>query len=326
MKLEPTSRLDQDVLILNQPSQGQSKRQIGIARLANLAAAGILFCVATLFMPNDRSASLDLGSNVAVAQETGADTDALKESMPGSSVTGDDSLEQDRLTEAEQKQIEEIIRSFLRANPEIVRDAIQALQQKENEAAIQAQVQTIEDNQTALFRSESSAVLGNPNGDVTLVEFFDYNCGYCRRANPDMKALLANDPSLRIVLKEFPILGDGSVQAARVSIAVLAAAPDKFLRFHNALMSEPGEADGARAISIAEELGFDVDELAALMEGEAVTATIAEASDLALKLNLTGTPSYVTAQEVIIGAVGYEGLRAAIEKARESCVPAESVC
>jgi protein-disulfide isomerase len=221
------------------------------------------------------------------------------------------------LSEQQQREVEDIIRNYLIANPEIIRDAINELQRKEDEAAHMAQTQTIQENSDLIFNSPREVVLGNPKGDVTLVEFFDYNCAYCRRAHADMKRLIADDPNLRVVLKEFPILGDGSVQAAQVAVAILLTAPEKYGDFHDAMLEERGQVDGARALAIAGELGLDPEMLKAKAMTEEVKATITESHDLAQKLELTGTPSYVTARQVVVGAVGYDALKAEIKAARD---------
>ncbi|MEX0853795.1 MAG: DsbA family protein, partial [Bauldia sp.] len=221
-----------------------------------------------------------------------------------------------QLNDSERAEIEGMIRNYLLANPEIIRDAINELQRKEDEAEQIAATKAIADNAEAIFSSPIDVVLGNPDGDVTLVEFFDYNCTYCRRAHADMKQLIETDPKLRIVLKEFPILGDGSVAAARVALAVLVTAPEKYAAFQNALISEKGQADGERAMAVAEELGLDVQALSAARDGPEVTKAINETYELAAKLNLTGTPSYVTEREVVVGAVGYDALKAKIGDVR----------
>jgi protein-disulfide isomerase len=231
----------------------------------------------------------------------------------------------DTLSQVQQSEVEAIVRNYLIANPEIVRDAIYELQRKEDAAAKAAQVSTITDNSARLFSSAKDVVLGNPAGDVTLVEFFDYNCGYCRRAHADMVRLLDEDPNLRIVLKEFPILGPGSVEASQIAAAVLLTAPDKYRAFHDALLTEPGQVDGARALAVAEDLGLDPAALNTESDSEAVQALITESHELASLLQLTGTPSYVTPQEVVVGAVGYDALKASIEKAR-GCLADSANC
>ena len=220
------------------------------------------------------------------------------------------------LGEGQVTAIRQIIRDHLIANPEIVRDAIDELQRKTEEAEAAAQVSTISNDKERLFSSSRQVVLGNPQGDVTLVEFFDYNCGYCKRAHADMKRLIEEDKNLRFVLKEFPVLGDGSVEAAHVGAAVNLTAPDKYFAFHDALIAERGQVNGARALAVAGDLGLDVAKLREAMATDEVKNTIAEVYDLANKLSLTGTPSYVTPREVVVGAVGYDALKASIEEVR----------
>jgi protein-disulfide isomerase len=229
--------------------------------------------------------------------------------VPGATQTAE--LNDDQRTE-----IEGIIRNFLIANPEIIRDAINELQRRDDEAAQVAQAKAISDNTELLFASADDVVLGNPKGTVTLVEFFDYNCAYCRRAHADMKQLIEKDPELRVILKEFPVLGDGSTKAAHVSMAVLMTAPDKYAAFHDALIAEPGQVDGERALAVAEEMGFDPEVLKAKTDSEEVKARIDQTYTLAGQLNLTGTPSYVTKKEVIVGAIGFEALKVKIDEAR----------
>ena len=213
----------------------------------------------------------------------------------------------------------EFIRDYLIANPEVIRDAIDALQMKQDEADRLAQAAIIDSNRDLLFSSGRQVVMGNPDGDVTLVEFFDYNCGYCRRAQADMQQLMADDPNLRVVLKEFPVLGEGSVEASQVSIAVRIVAPEKAGELHDALLAQSGQVDAEVALAVAESLGIDRAKLTETMQSDEVRDTIAEAYALAQQLQLTGTPSYVTASEVAIGAIGYDALKEKIATARASC-------
>jgi protein-disulfide isomerase len=223
-------------------------------------------------------------------------------------------------TGKQRSEIEEIIKEYLIANPEVIRDALTELQRRQQEAEVAAQVKAIDDSKELLFSSANQVVLGNPDGDVTLVEFFDYNCGYCKRAHADMKKLIEEDKNLRIVLKEFPVLGEGSVAAAQVAVRVNQIAPDRYFEFHDKLMSERGQINGERALAVAEEMGLDRKAIAAEVDSAAVKSVITEVYDLAGKLSLTGTPSYVTAKEVVVGAVGYDALKQKIEEAR--CVNA----
>jgi protein-disulfide isomerase len=152
-----------------------------------------------------------------------------------------------------------------------------------------------------------------------VVEFFDYNCGYCKRALSDMLELLKTDGKLKFVLKEFPVLGDGSVQAAQVAAAARMqdkSGGKKYLEFHQKLLGGRGEADKARALAVAKETGFDVARIEKDMTSEEVKAQIEESFKLAEALGLNGTPSYVVGREVVVGAVGLNTLKEKVNTAR----------
>jgi protein-disulfide isomerase len=158
-------------------------------------------------------------------------------------------------------------------------------------------------------------VLGNPEGDVTLVEFFDYNCGYCRAAMPDMAQLLAEDPNLRVVLKEFPILSNESIDAARVSALVNDADVD-YWAFHEALFTSRGQVDKKVALDAAAALGLSPVSLELDMGTEAVSQLIQTSYEIAKELNITGTPTYILGNEIIPGAIGIDDLRDRIANMR----------
>lgn len=173
-------------------------------------------------------------------------------------------------------------------------------------------------NAAALFSSSHQVTLGNPNGDVTLVEFFDYSCGFCKRALPDMLALIKDDPNLKIVLKELPILGPGSVDAARIAIAVRMQDPEgqKYLAFHQELLAGAGRASKDRALEAAKDQGLDLTQLERDVGSDEVGATISEDGKLAAALGITGTPGYVVGDKVVVGAVGIAALKEKIAAAR----------
>lgn len=219
-------------------------------------------------------------------------------------------------TADEKTDIQAIVRDYLVKNPEVLLEAIDALQAKRQEAQKTAQKDTIAKAGDALFSSPKGTVLGNPDGDVTVVEFFDYNCAYCRHALDDMQTLLKQDPKIRFVLKEIPVLGPQSVEATRVSLALRSIAPEKYGAFHQQLLGTPGVADEDRAISVAEGLGVEEAALRKAMADPKVTATIAEDGDLANLLQINGTPSYVIADEVLPGAVGLEEILKKVKNVR----------
>ena len=222
------------------------------------------------------------------------------------------------ISDAQRTDIERIVREYLIKNPEVLQEAIAALEKKQAASEAEKHQTAVKDNAEALFRSTRHVVVGNPQGDVTFVEFFDYNCGYCKRAMADMLELMKNDPKLRVVLKEFPVLGPASVEAARVSLAVRLQdkTGKKYLEFHQKLLTGRGQADKARALAVAKEVGFDVARLERDMAGDEVKASLEESFKLAERLGLNGTPSYVIGNNVIIGAVGAEALKEKINNAR----------
>ena len=164
------------------------------------------------------------------------------------------------ISDAQRGEIEKIIREYLLKHPEVLQEAIAELEKKQAAAEAEKHQAAVKDNAEALFNSPRQVVVGNPQGDVTFVEFFDYNCGYCKRAMTDMLELMKDDPKLKVVLKEFPVLGPGSVEAARVAVAVRMQdkTGKKYLEFHQKLLGGRGQADKARALAVAKEVGLDM--------------------------------------------------------------------
>jgi protein-disulfide isomerase len=215
-------------------------------------------------------------------------------------------------------EIERIIKDYLLKNPEVLQEAIAELEKKQSAAEAVKHQAAVKDNQEAIFNSPRQVTIGNLQGDVTFVEFFDYNCGYCKRAMEDMMALMKEDPKLKVVLKEFPVLGPGSLEAARVAVAVRMQdkTGKKYLDFHQKLLSGRGQADKARAMAAAKEAGLDVARIEKDLASDEVKASLEEAFKLAEKLGLNGTPSYVIGDNVVVGAVGLAALREKINSAR----------
>jgi protein-disulfide isomerase len=218
--------------------------------------------------------------------------------------------------ELDRSGVETIVREYLLEHPEVIRDALEELDRREKAAAEQARLQAVTDSADVLFNSTRQVVIGNPDGDVTMVEFFDYNCGYCKRAHGDMTRLIEEDGNLRVVLKEFPVLGQGSVEAAQVAIALNIVAPEKYEEFHEALLLQRGQANRASALEAAAGVGVSAEQLAKALEGDTAAQTIEEVYSLANRLGLTGTPSYVIGEEVVMGAVGYDQLKEKISSLR----------
>src|SRR6266853_954973 len=216
-------------------------------------------------------------------------------------------------------EIERITREYLVQHPEVLQEAIAALEKRQQAADVEAHQAAIKENAATLFGSQHQVVLGNPQGDVTMVEFFDYNCAYCKRALADMLDLLKTDSKLKVVLKEFPVLGEGSTQAAQVAVAVRMQdeTGKKYLEFHQKLLGGRGAADRVRALAVAKELGLDMARLEKDMASDEVKATIEESMKLAEALGVRGTPSYVVGSDVVVGAVGLDALREKVSAVRK---------
>jgi protein-disulfide isomerase len=221
-------------------------------------------------------------------------------------------------SDTQRSDIENIIKSYLLAHPEVLEDAMNELSKRQAAAEEKKHQEAIAKNAEEIFNSPRGVVLGNKDGDVTFVEFFDYNCGYCKRAMADMLDLLKTDPKLKVVLKEFPVLSEGSVEAAKVAVAARMQDPTgkKYLDFHQKLLGGRGVADKARATAAAKDAGFDMARLEKDMASPEAKATIEENMKLAEGMGMNGTPSYVIGKQVVIGAVGLEGLKEKISTAR----------
>ena len=206
----------------------------------------------------------------------------------------------DRMTEAQKTSLEKTIRDYLVKNPEILIEMSSELERRQAAAQQEIRNRSIAENADRIFRSENALVAGNPNGDVTVVEFFDYNCGFCKRAFSDLLKLLENDDKVRVVFKEFPIFGERSEGAARVAVA--ARSQGRYFDVHSALLKARGQASEASALKIAEELGLDMTKLREDMKSPEVTGLIQDTRALAERLGVQGTPFYLVGDRVVPGA------------------------
>jgi protein-disulfide isomerase len=230
----------------------------------------------------------------------------------------------DEFTPAQKKEMGAFIKDYLVQNPEVLRAAIEALDKHDKQAADAERQKAVGDQASALFTSKYQADIGNPKGSATLVEFFDYNCHYCKGALPDITRLMKDDPNLHVVLKDFPVLGPGSVEAARVAAAVRVQLPgERFWSFHNKLLSQHGPIGKAEALAAAKELGLDMDKLAKDMGDKDVEKGLNEVMQMADSLQINGTPSFVVGDEVVVGAVGYDQLKGKIDSVHKC---GHSVC
>ena len=209
-----------------------------------------------------------------------------------------------------------MIEDYLMGDPSILQRLSDKLEEEIRVAEAAAAKEAIATLQDAIFNDPDHNVIGNPNGDVTLVEMFDYNCGYCRGALPDLVTLIAEDPNLKVILKEFPILSKDSVDAARVAVLV-SREPVDYWTFHQTLFSTRGSVTGRVALDAARALGLNPVTLELGMESAEVTKVIQKSYDIAKALKVSGTPTYIIGDEIIPGAIGLEELRLRIANMRE---------
>jgi protein-disulfide isomerase len=210
--------------------------------------------------------------------------------------------------------VKELVLEAIRENPEIVMEAVELLRQRDQAAQAAAITSVLERNRETLENDPNAPVLGNPEGDVTVVEFFDYNCPYCRKAKPEIEALLETDPNVRLVYREWPILGEGSEFAARAALA--SRNQGKYEEFHWALMGMQGRAEEASVLRIAEQIGLDTARLLQDMNAEEIEEHIATSMRLTQELGFSGTPSFVVGDALVPGVIEADQMIALVEAVR----------
>ena len=218
--------------------------------------------------------------------------------------------------EREVQAIEEIVRDLVRRKPEIVLEALREMERQQRSANSQRTMELVDKNDPELFEDPGSPVGGNPDGDVTIVEFFDYKCPYCKRVVPSIRQLLADDSNIRFVYKEWPILGPDSVLAARAALA--AWKQDKYEEFHFAMMGVRGAISEGTLMQTARKIGLDVDRLAQDMYSDEIAGTIKRNMAVAARLGIRGTPAFIVGDTLVPGAVALTDLRELVQAVRKS--------
>jgi protein-disulfide isomerase len=222
------------------------------------------------------------------------------------------------LSADQRKQIEGVVRDYLLKNPEILQEAFAELQKRQDQAERAGQKDALASEKSALLDAKDHTVVGNPKGDVTLVEFFDYNCPYCRKMGEDIVALTKRDPNVRIILRDFPILSEKSTEASQAAIAVRRQLkPEKFLAFHEKLLAAKGQLGKEETLKIAKEFGVDTAKAEKDMADPAIAAELKEALRLGRTLNITGTPTFIVGEDIAPGAVSLEQLQDMVKAARQ---------
>ncbi|MDP2204979.1 MAG: DsbA family protein [Alphaproteobacteria bacterium] len=207
--------------------------------------------------------------------------------------------------------VESIVRDFITQNPQLILTSVDAYQQRTMQ---EQQTAAVEMNKDRLFRNERSPFIGNEKGDVTIVEFFDYNCGYCKKVLPELQALVKEDPNVKIVFKELPILGPSSELAAKWALA--AHRQSKYFEFHSLLMKHQGQINADVLTRLATEAGLNVDKARQDAEGTEVLISLEQNRSLASQMNINGTPAFVLGEEIVPGALPLSEMKVKIQELR----------
>lgn len=222
------------------------------------------------------------------------------------------------MDEAERRAFGDAVRTYILENPEVLMEAMSILEEREAAAQAEADAALVAANRDALVEDGHSFVGGNPDGSVTVVEFLDYRCGYCRRAHPEVAELLSSDGDIRLVVKELPILGEQSMLASRFAISVLREeGPEAYKAVNDALMTWRGDIDMAALAAIADDASLEFEAIAAGMDGRAVTRVIAENRALAQTLGINGTPSFVFGDRMVRGYLPLGAMEEIVAAERE---------
>lgn len=221
------------------------------------------------------------------------------------------------LSSAQKSEIEKLVHDYIMDNPQVILDAVRQYQEKQEAARQEARDKRIVELRDALEHAKTSPVGGNPDGDVTIVEFFDYRCPYCKKAHDIVSKVIEADGKVRLVYKEFPILGPDSVVAARAALAAFLVEPGKYEAFYDALMRSKGPLPEARVFEIAKTVGLEADALRKAMDDPAIGQEIGHNRALAQELEITGTPAFVIGGKLYPGMLEADNLILAIAAARE---------
>ena len=219
------------------------------------------------------------------------------------------------LTPEQKKQVEDIVRQFLLKNPEVMIEAINNLRTREEAEEAKGAEAALASRRNDIERDPASPVGGNPKGDVTLVEFFDYRCGFCKRVHDTVQSVVKSDGNIRFVFKEFPVLGPESMFAARAATAVFKLAPGKYPALHDRLMALRAVGEES-VMAEVKAVGLDPNAVRQKMQDPAILKDIERTQELAEALRIRGTPSFIVGDLLIPGATDEESLKRAVAAAR----------
>ncbi len=224
------------------------------------------------------------------------------------------------MTDAEREAFRAEVRAYIMENPEmIMEEAYEVYQQRQSEAQVANDADLIAQSADVIYDDENDAVYGNPDGDIVLVEFSDYRCGYCKKAYPDVQALLEKDGNIKLIVKEFPILGEASILAGRFAVATkLVEGNEAYLKLHDELMQAGGDVSEGSLRRLANGLEIDADAVIAQMESDEVTAILARNYQLAQDLQISGTPAFILGDQMLRGYLPYDAMVEIVAEVRKN--------
>jgi protein-disulfide isomerase len=220
------------------------------------------------------------------------------------------------MTPAQKQEVEAVVKAYLLEHPELLQEMMQKLDEQQKAAQADQRQSAIKQYAAAIFHDKADFVAGHADGDITMVEFFDYNCGWCKRGFPELMTLLDDDKKLKFVLKEFPIFGEDSEYAAKAALA--AKNQGKYWQFHTTLFKTAGKVTKAGVDQTAKDLGLDMVKLKKDMESPAVAETLARNAALARSLAIEGTPAFVIGDRLIPGYLPHTEMAATIGEVRSA--------
>lgn len=221
------------------------------------------------------------------------------------------------LSDADRLSLRNEIREFLLSNPEIIIEAVQQLENKKTQNQKLSDASLVQSNYEELFNDKGSWIGGNPNGDITIIEFLDYRCGYCRKAHNTIQKLIRSDENIKLIIKEYPILGEQSTLAARLAISVLQQlGPLKYELLHKKLMTKNISLDQQNIQKILEDLKITPNDVINHLYSKEVTETLKSTRALGQKLKISGTPTFIIEENIIRGYVNFDQMKEIIKEIR----------
>jgi len=222
------------------------------------------------------------------------------------------------ITKIERERIENIVKDFILNNPEHIIESIQSLRQREEVKKHEKIKGNIINYQNELINDPDTPVGGNQNGSINIIEFFDYRCGYCKRVLPDLIKLVSKDKDIRLIYKEFPILGPKSIVASKAGLSAWILDKSKYQTFHKAMMDSKGMLSESRIMKLASNAGYNVANLKKIMETSRIDKILEKTYNLAKALDINGTPAFIIGDQVIRGAIDFKTLENLVSEEKGS--------